>query len=471
MSDDSARLGLPYVASGQLQKHVTVNEAFTRLDALVQTAVVSRKLSVPPTEPPTGALYLVGPAPSGGWAGLAEGDLVRADVGGWVPVVPTQGMGLVVLDEGVSLVRIGGAWTSLAQTLGGTLTLERVGVGATPDADNPFSARINKALWAARPDDDGGDGDLRFVFNKQDASHTASVLFQSGWQGCAEIGLMGDDDLRFKVSPDGSHWHDALRVNRSTGRIWFPAGAVRRETTILTASGSIAVPSWARWVDAVCVGGGGAGAEGHGGNAGTVRHGGGGGGAGGISHAAWPAEHLGQLDVVVGDGGRGSGSHGVASSVATYGHVIVLAEGGRGGALNTGGAGGQGLDGAASGGKPDGIAAPHSAGGGGAGGGLSAANAATFGGDGGTGHPCGVQAVAGVGSQYGGWNGQSPSLANLGWLGGGGGGGGANAGGVGHAGGAAGLYGAGGGGGGAGTGTGGAGGAGAAGLVRLTFTG
>lgn len=114
MSDDSARLGLPYVVSGQLQKHVTVNEAFTRLDALVQTAVISRNLSVPPAEPPLGALYLIGAAPSGGWAGFAEGDLVRADVGGWVSVAPMQGMGLVVLDAGVSLVRMGAAWASLA---------------------------------------------------------------------------------------------------------------------------------------------------------------------------------------------------------------------------------------------------------------------------------------------------------------------------------------------------------------------
>lgn len=471
MSDDSARLGLPYVVSGQLQKHVTVNEAFTRLDTLVQTAVVSRNLSEPPAQPQIGALYLVGAAPLGGWAGFTKGDLLRADVGGWVPVVPSEGMGLVVLDEGLSLVRIGGTWTSLAQMLGGSLTLDRVGIGATPDEANPFSARINKALWAARPDDDGGDGDLRFVFNKQGVGQTASVLFQSGWQGCAEIGLMGDNDLRFKVSHDGSTWHEALRVDRATGRLWFPAGAVRRETVILTASGSVDVPSWARWVEAVCVGGGGAGGAGQGGNAGTVRHGGGGGGAGGISHAAWPAEHLGQLEVVVGNGGSGSTADGVASSVATYGHVIALAEGGRGGGLNAGGTGGRGLDGQSSGGKPDGVVVPHSAGAGGAGGGLSAANAASLGGDGGVGHPCGVQAVAGIGSEYGGWNGQSPSLTHLGWLGGGGGGGGANAGGTGHVGGAAGLYGAGGGGGGAGTGAGGAGGAGAAGLVRLTFAG
>ena len=43
--NSSARLGLPYLAAAQLQKHVTLNEALTRLDALVQTTVVSRTVA------------------------------------------------------------------------------------------------------------------------------------------------------------------------------------------------------------------------------------------------------------------------------------------------------------------------------------------------------------------------------------------------------------------------------------------
>ncbi|WP_313046250.1 DUF2793 domain-containing protein, partial [Brevundimonas sp.] len=55
MSDDaSARLGLPYLAAGQLQKHVTLNEALTRLDALIQTAVVSRTTTQQPADPAEG---------------------------------------------------------------------------------------------------------------------------------------------------------------------------------------------------------------------------------------------------------------------------------------------------------------------------------------------------------------------------------------------------------------------------------
>ena len=49
MSDDqTARLGLPYLAAGQMQKHVTLNEALTRLDVLAQTAVISRSRASSP---------------------------------------------------------------------------------------------------------------------------------------------------------------------------------------------------------------------------------------------------------------------------------------------------------------------------------------------------------------------------------------------------------------------------------------
>jgi len=79
MSDDaSARLGLPYLAAGQLQKHVTLNEALTRLDALIQTAAVSRTTTVQPADPAEGALYILPEAATGAdWATHPAGSLLR----------------------------------------------------------------------------------------------------------------------------------------------------------------------------------------------------------------------------------------------------------------------------------------------------------------------------------------------------------------------------------------------------------
>ena len=48
MSDKSPRLGLPYLLPNQAQKHVTVNQFLSRLDALPQPTVLSRSLYYDP---------------------------------------------------------------------------------------------------------------------------------------------------------------------------------------------------------------------------------------------------------------------------------------------------------------------------------------------------------------------------------------------------------------------------------------
>ena len=496
MSDDqTARLGLPYLAAGQMQKHVTLNEALTRLDALVQTAVVSRSVSNQPADPPDGALYILPPAATGSaWAGRPEGALLRAEAGGWSVVDAPEGLVVLVADAGELIVRDSGAWVSLGARLGALQGLTRLGLGTTADAGNPFAARLNKALWTALETGDGGDGDLRMTFNKEGPSDVLSLLFQSGWGGRAELGLIGDDDFRLKVSADGSVWRDACSVDRTSGRVSFALGAGRRLVTVLDEGGSYEIPAWARTVGAIAIGGGGGGGAGAFGAAGA-RFGGGGGGAGGVSRAIWSAEALASaLTVVVGAGGAGGdgtdgtdGTDGAGSIVYLGGTVLLTATGGGGGqsGASGGGAGasGAGVDapgsnggGASSvsqaGGAGGSLDRPDASGGGGAGGGLDASGIARPGGGGGDGAPLAVTASGGSGGSgaVGGIGEASPRPA-LHWAGGGGGGGGATAMGEGHAGGGGGSAGGGGGGGGAGLTAGGVGGAGATGRVWLIAEG
>jgi hypothetical protein len=76
MSGASSNLALPYIAAGQAQKHVTVNESLRRLDPLVQLSVISATTTVERSSPADGAIYI---APSGKtgahWVAFADGCL------------------------------------------------------------------------------------------------------------------------------------------------------------------------------------------------------------------------------------------------------------------------------------------------------------------------------------------------------------------------------------------------------------
>lgn len=492
MSDDhSARLGLPYLAAGQMQKHVTLNEALTRLDALVQTAVVSRTEATQPVTPTDGVLFIlpagaVGPA----WSGRSEGALLRAEGSGWSEIQTGDGLVALVLDSGELVVRHGGVWVPLGERLEAIQNLTRLGVGTTADATNPFAARLNKALWTALGAGEGGDGDLRLTFNKEGPADVLSLLFQSGWGGRAELGLIGDDDLRLKVSADGSAWRDVWSVDRASGRISFDRGAGRRTVTAMTESGSYAVPAWARTIEAVVVGGGGGGGAGAFGASGS-RFGGGGGGAGGVSRAIWPADDLAVgLAVSIGAGGTGgvagTGAPGGDSTVHLGTTALLVARGGGGGSPGDAVSGVAGVAGAgtqhsnggggssvtAAGGEGGTLDHPEAPGGGGGGGGLDGSGMARAGGAGGDGGALTLKAVGGPGgSGTAGDSGVNVPHPTLHWSGGGGGGGGASASGGGHDGGDGGSAGGGGGGGGAGETAGGAGGAGANGRVWLIAQG
>ncbi len=225
--DHTARLELPLLAAGQAQKHVTHNEALLRLDVLVQLAVLSRATAEPPATPSEGDAYLVPAGATGAWAGHDAAIALRQD-GGWTYLAPQPGWRAVVLDEEIAVIFLDGAWRGEGATPTSLANLERLGIGTAADAANPFAARLNAALWTAREATEGGTGDLRFTFNKETAADTASLLFQSGYAGHAEIGLAGDDNWRVKVSGDGSAWNEALVVDRATGAVGIGAAPAHR---------------------------------------------------------------------------------------------------------------------------------------------------------------------------------------------------------------------------------------------------
>jgi hypothetical protein len=106
---ETRRFGAPLLEAGQAQKHVTVNEALTRMDALAGGVVLSRTLAVPPTEPGDGDLFIPATGAGGQWAGR-DGMLALWDNGGWLFAPPVAGRRLWVEDEAIEIAHTGTTW-------------------------------------------------------------------------------------------------------------------------------------------------------------------------------------------------------------------------------------------------------------------------------------------------------------------------------------------------------------------------
>ncbi|WP_243367597.1 DUF2793 domain-containing protein [Microvirga solisilvae] len=230
-------LALPLLAAAQAQKHVTHNEALASLDALVQLAVKERGRNSPPATPAEGDRYLVGNAATGAFTGK-DATIALFDLGAWRFFAPRPGWRVFVEAEGALIVFDGAQWRDIGHYCSIIDNLDRLGLGTLPDDLNRFSAKLNAALFAALGMEEGGSGDLRFVLNKTGTGNVLSQLYQNGFSGRAETGLIGNDDFSIRVSNDGSHWKEALLVDGATGVGTFPQGLanIPRPNLLINAS-------------------------------------------------------------------------------------------------------------------------------------------------------------------------------------------------------------------------------------------
>ncbi|MET0258558.1 MAG: DUF2793 domain-containing protein [Methylobacterium sp.] len=216
----SSRLALPYLLPQQALKHLTHNEALRRLDVLVQTRVVSATTVQEPVSAAEGDLYILPPGRAGPrWSAMEEGAIALFENGAFVEVEPVEGQIVHVGDRGGLLVRHEGHWSAAPLTRG----LGRLGINADASDGNRLTVAADAELLthdARTP----GSGDARKVINKAATMRTASVVFQTGFSGRAEFGLVGSDDLALRVSADGAAFCDALRVEAATGRVAIGGG-------------------------------------------------------------------------------------------------------------------------------------------------------------------------------------------------------------------------------------------------------
>lgn len=219
MADATPNLDLPFLAAGQAGKHITHNEALRILDALAVLTLKDRTRTGPPASPAEGDRHLVAASPTGGWAGQAAKVAAFQD-GAWAFFAPKTGWRAWVADEARLIAFDGAAWVAVAPEPNPT---PLVGVNTTADATNRLSVAAPAVLF--RHDGAG----VQVQIEKAAAADTASVLFQAGASGRAEIGLTGDNRLHVKASTDGAAWKDMIVVDAANDRVQLPlaGGALR----------------------------------------------------------------------------------------------------------------------------------------------------------------------------------------------------------------------------------------------------
>jgi hypothetical protein len=220
MSDLTARLGLPLLAPSQAQKHVTHNEALQRLDGMVQLVLASIGGQNPPLLPVAGEVHALGLTPTGDWSGQG-GQLAQWQFGQWQFIAPQTGWRAWDQTDGVMRMYQSGDWGAQLQNIAG------LGIGTLSDAQNLLAVASAASLFSHA----GADHQMKI--NKAGASNSATLMFQSAWDGHAEMGLAGDTNFHIKTSADGSNWTEALVIDAATGL--FTGAGVQAAATDATA--------------------------------------------------------------------------------------------------------------------------------------------------------------------------------------------------------------------------------------------
>lgn len=216
-AETSQILGLPYIQPAQAQKHVTHNEALRQLDVLVQLSVISQTTLAPPPAAAAGDRYIVPDSASGDWAGQS-GQIALSENGGWAFFAAQVGWRAYVQDDAQEVTFDGTGWFAGGAGGGDLQNVSLLGVGTTAADPNKLSVAADGTLLTH------SGTDHRLTVNKATSGDTASLVFQSGFTGHAEMGLAGSDGFDIRVSPDGSTFTTAIDIDPGTGVPNLPQG-------------------------------------------------------------------------------------------------------------------------------------------------------------------------------------------------------------------------------------------------------
>lgn len=130
--------GLPELANGQ-QNYLNANAAFAIIDALMQTAVISKTLTAAPGSPANGALYIMASA----WAGITGAAAERLALyrtgAGWIVITPKTGWKKEVLADGLTYRYNGTTWLEWIASSSTSFA----GITGTPSDNTALAAALD----------------------------------------------------------------------------------------------------------------------------------------------------------------------------------------------------------------------------------------------------------------------------------------------------------------------------------------
>lgn len=228
--EQTPKFKLPFIMPNQAQKHVTVNEAFQRVDTLAQLSVISNQQTEQPENPAEGDAYILGQDVTGAdWAAQPPAEIAMFHSGSWRFVTPYIGWRAWNQSTEAMLFFDGTDWKPVQSLQTIPVSPSSLGVNTQADQNHRLAVKSDSELLS-HDDVTPGSGDARKVINKAAHDKTASVIYQDGFSARAEIGLTGSNDLSFRVSADGSTFRDAATFDHTDATASFPNGITHNIT-------------------------------------------------------------------------------------------------------------------------------------------------------------------------------------------------------------------------------------------------
>jgi len=211
----TARLDLPFLQAGQALKNITHNEALQRLDSGLYLSCSNMDANSLPGNPAEDLVVLISQSPD---ITLLDrvGQIAVFTTSGWVWFTPKPGWSL--WDETEQTLRIfnGKSWVPpMKETFQDSLP--KLGLNATATTEQRLSISSENSLF----NHDGNSH--RLTLNRAAQDDTASLIFQTGFTGGAELGLTGAGGFSLKTSSDGTHFTEKLSTPATYNGIQSPA--------------------------------------------------------------------------------------------------------------------------------------------------------------------------------------------------------------------------------------------------------